>query len=110
MGGAPSACLSPSERETGAVLLATMLEAWLDEEAKVGTAGEAVDELKNNGTTLQQTRLCVCAPIDDGASASPSGEHGTSVCPPPEGTGAGGGGTKRRSARWTGIWAYREHR
>src|SRR5687767_5284926 len=87
MGGAPSACIAALEMETGAVLLANMLEAWLDNE--VWIAGEVVDELKNNETTLQQTRLCVCAPIDDGAGSSPSGEHRTSVCPPPESTGSG---------------------
>src|SRR5205823_6720979 len=78
-----------SEMETGAVLLANMLEAWLDDDANVWTAGELVDELQNQATASEQTRLCVCAPIDDGTGSSPSGEHGTPVCPPPESAGAG---------------------
>src|SRR5580698_5884512 len=89
MGDAPSACFAPSEMEAGAVLLANMLEAWLDDAANVWTPEEAAGELENNGTTLQQTRLCLCAPIDNGASSSPSGEHRTSVCPSRESTGAG---------------------
>lgn len=52
MGGVPFACLAPSEMEIGAVLLANMLEAWLDDEANIRTVGETVDDLKNHGTTL----------------------------------------------------------
>jgi len=64
MGGAPSACRALSEMETGAVLLANMLEAWLDDEANVRTSGEAVDELKkvyeSKGITPDKDVICYC--------------------------------------------------
>src|SRR5437764_12548354 len=89
MGGAPSACIAPSEMEIGAVLLANMREAWVDDEANLRTTGESVDERQNHATASEQARLCVCAPIDHGTGSSQSGEHGTSVCSPPESAGAG---------------------
>ena len=89
MGGAPSARIALSEMETGGVLLANMLEAWLDSEPNVLASMETIDELQDHRAASEQTRLCVCAPIDDGASSSPPREHRASVCSLPESTGAG---------------------
>src|ERR1700730_10023614 len=89
MGGAPSARIAPSEMETGGVLLANMLEAWLDSGPNVLASTETIDELQDHRAASEQIRLCVCAPIDDGPSSSPPREHRASVCSPPEGTGAG---------------------
>src|SRR3984893_5960583 len=89
MGGAPSARIAPSEMETGGVVLANMLEAWLDSGPNVLASTETIDELQDHRAASEQIRLCVCAPIDDGPSSSPPREHRASVCSPPEGTGAG---------------------
>ena len=60
------------ETELGGVLLANMLEAWLDAEPNALLATEPFDELQDHGRPSAQTRLCVCAPVDDGASTPSS--------------------------------------
>src|SRR5260370_12083791 len=77
------------ETELGGVLLANMLAAWLDSAPDMFASTEALDELQDHRTSSEQTRLCVCAPVDDGASPAPSGEHRASVCSTSEGAGLG---------------------
>src|SRR6516165_12442108 len=73
----------------GGVLLANMLETWLDGRADFLTTAEVTDELEDHRRASEQIRLRLPAPVDPGSNPSPPREHGTSVCPAAEGTGTG---------------------
>src|SRR6516225_9999617 len=84
-----SSLIVPIDAELGGVLLANMLEAWLDAPSDLLTTAEVPDELEDHRTASEQIRLHLCPPVDPGSNPSPSGEHGTPVCPAAEGTGTG---------------------
>src|ERR1017187_160226 len=74
----------------GGVLLANMVEAWLagNPDCLAG-AVEVTDEPQDHGTAPEQTRLHLCAPVDECPGAPPSGEHGAPVCTASDGAGTG---------------------
>src|SRR5215469_680104 len=84
-----SSLIAPFDPELGGVLLANMLDAWLDAQPDFLTIAEVTDELEDHRAASEQTRLHLPAPIDPGSSSSSSGEHRTPVCPAAEGTGVG---------------------
>src|SRR5215472_10789055 len=84
-----SSLIVPINPELGGVLLANMLETWLDARADFLTTAEVTDELEDHRTASEQIRLHLCPPVDPGSNPSPSREHGTSVCPAAEGAGTG---------------------
>src|SRR6516162_907616 len=84
-----SSLIVPIDPELGGVLLANMLEAWLDVRTDFLTIAEVTDELEDYRTAPEQTRVHLSAPVDPGSSPSPSGEHRTPVCTAAEGTGIG---------------------
>src|SRR5436309_10235271 len=89
MSVSPAALHAPLDVGSGGVLLANMLAGWLDDNPNFSAAAEAVNEPKDYGTPPEQTGLHLPAPVDAWASAPSSGEHGASVCPARESTGAG---------------------
>src|SRR6516162_9178337 len=85
-----SSLIVPIDSTVGGVLLANMLETWLDARADFLTStAEVTDELEDHRTASEQIRLRLPAPVDPGSNPSPPREHGTSVCPAAEGTGTG---------------------
>ena len=48
----------------GGVLLANMLEAWLDGNPRLLPTGEAADEPQDHRTSPEPTGLHLCAPVD----------------------------------------------
>src|SRR6267143_1502731 len=81
--------IAPIDPELGGVLLANMLEAWLDADPSWLTTAEVSDEFEDHRTASEQACLYLCAPVDYGPSTAPSREHGTPVCTAPEGAGIG---------------------
>src|SRR6266700_2204598 len=79
----------PIDVELGGSFLANMLAAWIDGDRQSSPSVEAADESHDQRATAEQDRLCVCAPVDPGASPSPSGEHGAPVCLEGEGPATG---------------------
>src|SRR5215472_6881311 len=73
----------------GGVVLANMLETWLDARADFLTTTEVTDELEDHRRASEQIRLYLSAPVDSGSNSPPSGEHRTSVCPAGKGIGTG---------------------
>src|SRR5215469_1063170 len=67
--------------EVGSLLLANMLSAWLDNQV-VGKATEAAayEPPQDHRASPQPVGLCVPPPVNSRPSASPSREHGASVC------------------------------
>src|SRR5216683_1906743 len=86
---AVSAIQMPIDVGLGGILLANMLVAWLDGDAKVLPTGEAVDESQDRRTSPEQTSLHLFTAVDAEPSPSPSGEHGAAVRTAREGTGTG---------------------
>src|SRR5271169_1897378 len=89
MSDIPSSLIAPIDPDLGGVLLANMLEAWLDAYPYDLATAEVTDELEDHRTAPEQTRLHLCAPVDARSSPPPSGEHRAPVCPATEGTGTG---------------------
>jgi len=89
MSEAPSALLAPIDAGLGGVLLANMVEAWLAGNPDTLASAEAADESQDHGTAPEQTRIHLCAPVDQCPGASPSGEHGAPVCIASDGAGVG---------------------
>src|SRR5215831_11440612 len=86
---ASSAIPVPIDVGLGGMLLANMLLAWLDSDAKGLPSEEAVDEPQDRRTSPEQTSLHLSAPVHAQPSPPPSGEHRTSVCTTGEGAGTG---------------------
>src|SRR6516225_4728669 len=82
-----SSLIVPIDPELGGVLLANMLEAWLDAHPDSLTTAEVTDELEDHRATSEQTCLHLRAPVDVGSSPSPSRKHGTPICAAAESTG-----------------------
>src|ERR1700737_1944222 len=80
---------APIDTRLSGVLLANMVESWLEDDPQWLATTEVADELQGHRTTQEQTRLHLCAPVDERPSAPPSGEHGTTVCAARDGAGAG---------------------
>src|SRR5215469_1439167 len=79
----------PFDVELAGLLVANMLSAWLDNEV-VGKATETAHEpSQNHRASPQPVRLCLPPAVNPWPSASPSREHGTSVCAARESTGTG---------------------
>src|SRR6267143_3596910 len=87
MSDARASLPAPIDAESGGLLLANMLESWLQGPASFLAPAEVVDELEDHRTPPEQTRLHLSPPVDPGPSASPSGEHRAPVCPAREGAG-----------------------
>ena len=66
MSQALSALPAPIDAGLGGVLLANMLEGWLDGDPHCLATAEAVDEPQDHRTSPEQTRLYLCAPVDAG--------------------------------------------
>src|SRR6266436_9166799 len=89
MSEALSALQSPIDAGLGGVLLANMVEAWLVGNRDCCSTVEAADEPQDHRTTPEQTRLHLCAPVDECPGAPPPGEHGAPVCTASDGAGVG---------------------
>src|SRR5215831_9532842 len=87
--GARSALHATIDASLGGVLLANMLEGWLDGNPMVWPTAETANELEDCGTSPKQTGLHLSTPIDAGSSTPPSGEHGAPVCAARDGAGTG---------------------
>src|SRR5215469_8098126 len=87
---AASALPRPIDVRLGGLLLANMLAAWLDDDPKVLSTGEASShEFQDRRTSPEPTSLRVFTPVDTVPGPPPSGEHGASVCTAREGAGTG---------------------
>src|SRR6516162_4372789 len=86
---AASALPLPIDVRLGGLLLANMLAAWLDDNPKVLSTGEASHESQDRRTSPEPTSLRVFTPVDAVPSPPPSGEHGASVRTAREGAGTG---------------------
>src|SRR3984893_11234214 len=73
----------------GGVLLANMVDAWLAGNPDCLENVEAADEPQDHRTTPEQTRLHLCAPVDECPGAPPSGKHRAPVCTADDGAGTG---------------------
>src|SRR5215217_3511080 len=73
----------------GGVLLANMLEGWLDGDPEVLPTAEVANEPQDCRTSPEQTRLHLFTPVHAGSGTSPSGEHGAPVCTAGESTATG---------------------
>src|SRR5437899_564492 len=89
MSAAPTALRAPIDPACGGVLLANMLESWLDHDPSWTAAAEARDESQDSRASPQQAGLHLPPPVDAGASSPPSGEHGAPVRLAREGAGTG---------------------
>src|SRR5215471_17806720 len=89
MSAAPPALRAPIDPACGGVLLANMLESWLDQDPSLTARAEARDESEDSRTSPPQAGLHLPAPVDAGPSPPPSGEHGTPVRLAREGAGTG---------------------
>src|SRR5215467_7488359 len=78
--GARTAVHATIDASLGGVLLANMLEGWLDGNPMVLPTAETANELEDCGTSPKQTCIHLSTPVDAGSSSPPSGEHGTAVC------------------------------
>ena len=89
MSEALSALHAPIDPGRGGVLLANMLESWLDHDPSFLATAEARDEPEDSRTSPQQAGLHLLAPVDAGPSSPSSREHGAPVCLAREGAGIG---------------------
>src|SRR5215831_12831924 len=79
----------PFDVELGSLLVANMLSAWLDNEVVAKATEAAHEPSQNHRASPQPFRLCLPPAINSRPGASPSGEHGTSVCVARESAGTG---------------------
>src|SRR5215469_6386654 len=89
MSEVPSALRAPIDPGRGGVLLANMLESWLNHDPSWAASAEARDESEDSRTSPQQAGLHLSAPVDARSSSPPSGEHAAPVCLAREGAGTG---------------------
>src|SRR6266699_4670187 len=73
----------------GGVLLANMVESWLAGNPDCLASAEAADEPQDHGPAPEQTRVHLCAPVDECPGAPTPGKHGASVCIASDGAGTG---------------------
>src|SRR5260370_14645686 len=84
-----SSSLIVQDFQLASMIVANMLENWLDFSPHAWTTAEVTDEPENLRPAAEQTGLHLCASIDACPSAPPSGEHRASVCPATESCGTG---------------------
>src|SRR5258708_11603213 len=89
MSTASSSLIVPFDPQLASVIVANMLENWLDSSPHALTTSEVIDEPENLRTAEEQTGLHLCATVNPCASAPPSGEYRSSVCAPAESYGTG---------------------
>src|SRR5215472_12160752 len=89
MGDAGCGFIATLDMKSGSVLLANMLETWLDAQPNFLAPTEVEDESQDLRGSPQQTGLHLHSPIDDRAGTASSGEHRAPVCPAPESTRTG---------------------
>src|SRR6267378_6561413 len=80
MSATSSSLIVPTDPQLASVIIANMLENWLDSSPHAWTTPEVTDEPENLRTAEEQTGLHLCASVDPCASAPPSGEYRASVC------------------------------
>src|SRR6267154_3409431 len=84
-----SAFIGTINLESGGVLLANMLEAWLDAQPNFLATTEVSNESQDLRRPPEQTDLHLHSTVDDRSSAAPSGEHRAPVCATRESPGVG---------------------
>src|SRR5205823_941959 len=84
-----SSTRGPIDRALASVLLANMLETWLDAPPELQSTAEGINESEDQRTPPKQTRLHLPAPINSGSNPPPPGEHRAAVCLAAEGPGTG---------------------
>src|SRR6266436_274890 len=89
MSTASSALIVPIDPQLASMIVANMLENWLDFSPNALTTAEVTDEPENLRTAAEQTGLHLCASVDACPSAPPSREHRASVCAAKESSGTG---------------------
>src|SRR5882757_2913680 len=104
MSEALSALHASIDAGLGGVLLANMVEAWLAGNPDCLESVEVADEPQDHRTTPEQTRLHLCAPVDECPGAPPPREHGA-PCMHCERWRWSWGGANQRFAHSTGTWA-----
>src|SRR6266576_1055126 len=80
MSATSSSLIVPTDPPLASVIIANMLENWLDSSPHAWTTPEVTDEPENLRTAEEQTGLHLCASVDPGASAPPSGEYRAILC------------------------------
>src|SRR5882762_2673502 len=89
MSTASSALIVPIDPQLASMIVANMLENWLDFSPNALTTAEVIDEPENLRTAAEQTGLHLCASVDACPSAPPSREYRASVCAAKESFGTG---------------------
>src|SRR5258707_7618382 len=89
MSTASSSLSVPIDPQLASMLIANMLENWLDSSPHILTTVEVTNEPENLRTAAEQTSLHLCASVDACPSAPPSGEYRASVCAATESAGTG---------------------
>lgn len=85
----PPVLHAPIDAQLGGALLANMLADWLNGDRMNMSSVDAAYEFRDQQSTPEQDRICLCAPVDASAGPPQSGEHGTPICPAGEGLGTG---------------------
>ena len=89
MSTASSSLIVPIDPQLASMIVANMLESWLDLPSNVWTTAEVTDEPENLGTATEQAGVHLCASVDACPSAPPSREYRASVCAAKESSGTG---------------------
>src|SRR4029453_3481907 len=84
-----SSLTAPIDVELGGVLLANMLEAWLQGNPNFSATAEATDEPQDSRSSPEPACLHLPTPVDAWSGTPSSGEHGAPVCTAREGAGTG---------------------
>src|SRR5258708_33166051 len=84
-----SALIVQIDPQLASMIVANMLENWLDFSPNALTTAAVTDEPENLRTAAEQTGLHLCASVDGCPSAPPSREHRASVCAAKESSGTG---------------------
>src|SRR5450631_4612541 len=84
----PVSLTAPIDLPSGAMLLANMLIAMIEEDPTLMPWAEVSDEHEDHASAPEQAGLHLCATVDAGPSSPQSGEHGTPICAQGQGIGA----------------------
>jgi hypothetical protein len=82
-----SSLTAPIDVELGGVLLANMLEGWLQGNPNFSATAEATDEPQDSRSSPEPACLHLPTPVDAWSGTPSSGEHGAPVCTAREGAG-----------------------
>jgi len=105
MSTASSSLIVPTDFQLASMIVANMLENWLDFPSNVWTTAEVTDESENLGTATEQAGVHLCASVDACSSAPPS-TRVPSVSMRCSRKLRNWAGANRRSASSIGIWEY----